>query len=80
MEILLDNRNGNVWDISEIVTDVSWKTVRIGAPGSLEFTLITNSLNQDKAFKIENGNIVRVKFKNHNVFLWVCILCQRRER
>ncbi|WP_067843588.1 XkdQ/YqbQ family protein [Amphibacillus sediminis] len=68
MEILLDNRNGKVWDISEIVTDATWKTGRNGSPSEFDFTLIKNGLNQDQAFKIENGNIVRFKYQGHHVF------------
>lgn len=68
IEILLDNKNGNVWDISNISSDISWKTTRIGKPGSLEFTLIRGGLNQEKAFQYNNGDIVRFKKDGANVF------------
>lgn len=68
MEILLDNKDGNVWDISEIVADVTWNTVRVGRPSRLEFTLIKNAIYQSKVFKYNNGDIVRVRFQNNNVF------------
>ncbi|EHQ92132.1 XkdQ/YqbQ family protein [Desulfosporosinus youngiae] len=61
LKILIDNKDGNVWDISQIVSDVTWKTSRIGKAGSLEFTLIKNALGQDAAFKYSNGDIVRVQ-------------------
>lgn len=71
LEILIDNRNGNVWDISEIVSEAKWKTSRVGKPGEFEFTLIKNGGNI-KDFKYENGNIVRVRYKHngtwHNIF------------
>lgn len=61
LKIIIDNKDGNMWDISEIVADVTWKTSRIGKAGSLEFTLIKNTLEQDAAFKYSNGDIVRVE-------------------
>lgn len=63
LEVLVDNKDGNVWDISELVSDLSWKTSRIGKAGSLDITYI-----KDKNFKANNGDVVRVKFKDHNVF------------
>lgn len=69
LEILLDNKNGKVWDISKIVTDLSWKTNRFGQPGSLEFTLIKGAVYyQPKDFQYQNGDIIRFRYKNHNVF------------
>lgn len=61
LNILIDNKDGNVWDITQIVVDVSWKTSRIGKAGSLDFTLIKNAPGQDKTFKYTNGDIVRVQ-------------------
>lgn len=68
LEILLDNKNGTVWDITNITTNISWKTSRIGKSGSLEFTLIKNGLYQDTNFQYQNGDIVTVKKNNQNVF------------
>ncbi|WP_129600481.1 XkdQ/YqbQ family protein [Anaerophilus nitritogenes] len=68
LEILLDNKNGNVWDISEIVTDISYKTYRIGKPSSLSFTLIKGAIYQDASFSYNNGDIIRMKYENQNVF------------
>lgn len=63
LEILLDNKDGNVWDISELVSSVSWKTVRIGQPSSLDVTLVKH-----KDLKIEPGAVIRVRSDNTNVF------------
>lgn len=63
LEVLLDNKDGNVWDISELVSLVSWKTVRIGQPGSLDITLVKH-----KDLKIEPGAVIRVRSDNTNVF------------
>ncbi|MGG4449658.1 XkdQ/YqbQ family protein [Brevibacillus porteri] len=67
-EVLIDNKDGNVWDISNIVTDITWKTNRIGSPGSLEFTLIKGAIYQDVSFKVKNGDIVRFRYNDQNVF------------
>lgn len=67
-EVLLDNKNGTVWDISNIVTGIKWKTTRIGSPGSLDFTLIKGSPFQDVTFQVNNGDIVRFRYNDHNVF------------
>lgn len=61
LKIVIDNKDGNVWDISSLVTALSWKTCRIGKAGSLDFTLIKNSPGQDKTFKYSNGDIVWVQ-------------------
>lgn len=68
LEVLIDNKNGNVWDISNIVSNVTWKTSRIGRAGSLDFTLIKNGIYQDPGFKYNNGDIVTVRKNNQNVF------------
>lgn len=63
LEFLLDNKNGNVWDISELVTDVTWKTSRIGKAGSLDFSLL-----KDADLTINTGDIVRVRLDDQKVF------------
>lgn len=69
LEMLLDNKNGKVWDISKIVTDITWKTNRFGQPGSLEFTLIKGAPHyQSKDFQYSNGDIIRFRYQDHNVF------------
>ncbi|MBW7458398.1 hypothetical protein ACFOLF_12000 [Paenibacillus sepulcri] len=67
-EVLLDDKLGTIWDIADIVTDITWKTSRIGKPGTLEFTLIKNSLWQDPKFLYKNGDIIRFRKENQNVF------------
>lgn len=68
IEVIIDNKNGNMWDISEIVTGIQWKTSRFGGAGSLDFTLIKNAIYQAKAFTYHNGDIVKVKKDGENVF------------
>ncbi|MGF7049166.1 hypothetical protein J2T13_003674 [Paenibacillus sp. DS2015] len=68
MEILIDNKDGNVWDVSDIVKDISYRTSRIGKASSLEFTLIEEGIYQNKKFKYQNGDIVRFKDGSENVF------------
>ncbi|WP_025026332.1 XkdQ/YqbQ family protein [Caldalkalibacillus mannanilyticus] len=69
LEIILDNKNGVMWDISDIVTSVTWKTSRIGRPGSLEFTLIKGSPFQRGKLEYGTGDVVRMRYKERNVFL-----------
>ncbi|MDQ0175978.1 XkdQ/YqbQ family protein [Bacillus chungangensis] len=68
MEILVDNKNGTVWNMTEVVSDLTWKTTRIGKAASIEFNYIDASIYQDPWFTIKNGDIVRVKYKGTNVF------------
>ncbi len=68
LEILVDNKNGRVWDVSEIAKDLTWTTIRVGRPASVEFTLINSGIYQDRAFMVNNGDIVRVRKGDSNVF------------
>lgn len=68
IHVKLNNREGNEWDISEIVTDLTLKTSRIGSPGTLTFTFIKGALYQSSQFKYQNGDIVRVRVDGVNVF------------
>ena len=68
LEILVDNKNGRVWDVSEIAKDLTWTTTRVGRPASVDFTLIGSGIYQDKALTVQNGDIVRVRKDDTNVF------------
>ncbi|WP_328802032.1 hypothetical protein T3H97_06380 [Paenibacillus sp. LX16] len=68
MEILLDNKNGRVWDVSQIVSDATWTTKRIGAASSFEFTMIKGGIYQDPSFVINNGDVIRVRDGDWNIF------------
>lgn len=63
LEILVDNKDGNVWDVSELDTEATWKTSRIGKASSLSFSLV-----QDKLFKMDNGDVVQAKKDNASFF------------
>ncbi|KPU45818.1 hypothetical protein OXPF_06070 [Oxobacter pfennigii] len=67
-ELIIDNKDGNMWDITNIVSDISWKTSRIGKAGSLDFTLIDDALAQNKDFKYNNGDVVKLKKDGINTF------------
>src|SRR5690606_31997410 len=62
LEILLDTKQGKVYDIGEITKDITWTTVRVGRPASFEFT------NINPGFTISPGNVVRVRKDNTSVF------------
>ncbi|WP_127531192.1 XkdQ/YqbQ family protein [Paenibacillus kobensis] len=68
LEILIDNKNGRVWDVSTIVTDVSWTTSRVGKPAALELSVVNGGLGQDSDFSIQNGDVIRVRLGDANVF------------
>ena len=63
LEILFDNRDGKIYDISDMATAVSWKTVRIGQPGSLDVSLVKH-----KDLRIDPGAVIRVRDGSNNVF------------
>ncbi|WP_442601740.1 XkdQ/YqbQ family protein [Paenibacillus sp. KN14-4R] len=68
LEVLIDNKDGQVWDISNIVSRVSWKTKRIGAVGSLDVTMIKGGLYEYASFKCNNGDIIKVRLGDANIF------------
>lgn len=75
LELLIDNKDGTVWDVGELVTDASWKTGRIGKPGNFTFNFV-----KDADFKINNGDVVRVKVNSDKVFYgYVFSISQGRE-
>ncbi|GIQ70771.1 hypothetical protein DUZ99_01965 [Xylanibacillus composti] len=68
LEIIIDNRDGNVWNVAEICSGLSWKTSRIGRAGSCEITLIKNAVFQEKNFNYNNGDILSVRHGQHKMF------------
>jgi len=68
LEVLIDNKNGRVWDVSEVAMGLTWTTTRVGRPASVDFTLIGSGVYQDQAFTVQNGDIVRVRKDDTNVF------------
>ncbi|MCD3211827.1 hypothetical protein G8T71_10715 [Clostridium botulinum C/D] len=63
IQLLLDNKNGNIFDISELVNEVTWKTKRKGKPSSLDVQLL-----KDSKININNGDVISFKVNNNNVF------------
>lgn len=63
INLIIDDKNGNVFDISELVEEVTWKTKRKGSPSSLDIKLL-----EDSNVKISNGNIISFKVNGTNVF------------
>lgn len=72
LAVKIINRQGGgadaEWDISEIVEGLSWKTSRTGKAGSVSFNLIKGSPFQASHFTYNNGDIVRVRVDDTNVF------------
>lgn len=74
LEILIDNRDGIVWDISELVSTVTWKTVRIGQPGSLDVTLVKH-----KELRVEPGAVIRVRDGERGIFYGYVFTIERSD-
>ncbi|MGO4181380.1 hypothetical protein AB4Z17_09380 [Paenibacillus sp. TAF43_2] len=68
LEILIDNRNGKVWNITSLVPSLTYKTKRIGAASSLDMTVLKGSPFQSASFEVNNGDVIRVRKDNINVF------------
>lgn len=63
IQLLLDNKNGNVFDISELISEVAWKTQRKGRASSLDIKML-----EDSQIAISNGDVISFKVDNNNVF------------
>ncbi|SDJ92830.1 XkdQ/YqbQ family protein [Paenibacillus naphthalenovorans] len=65
---VIDNLNGTLWDISELCSEVTWKTSRIGKPSVMDVTFIEDALYQSKDFTYHNGNVIRVEVDGQGFF------------
>lgn len=63
IQLLVDDKKGNVFDISELVSEITWKTKRKGKPSNLDIKLL-----KDKTISINNGDVVSFKVGNNKVF------------
>lgn len=63
IQLLIDDKLGNIFDISNLIEEVTWKTKRKDSPSSLDFTLL-----KDSEVNISNGDIVSFKVDKNNVF------------
>ena len=68
IELMIDRKNGSVWDLGQIVTDITWKTSRQAKPASLDINDVNDGLAQSKEFEVENGDIVRFRKDNKDLF------------
>ncbi|QUL54374.1 hypothetical protein KDC22_29405 [Paenibacillus tritici] len=68
MELIVINKEGKIWDVSGITTDISWKTTRTGKPATLELTLVDSGIYQHAKFRISNGDIVQFRKDGVDVF------------
>ena len=64
MRLMYENIKTNVaHDITSLVIDASWKTVRSGSPAQLDFTILAN-----EAVKIEHGGVVALRNDDKGLF------------
>jgi hypothetical protein len=68
LEIIIDNRDGVMWDISGIVSNVSYKSSRIGKASSTDLTFVRNGIYQEEAFTYNVGDVVRIRQDGVNLF------------
>ncbi|MCY7484767.1 hypothetical protein [Paenibacillus alvei] len=68
LEVLVDNRDGNAWDMSHLISSMTWSTARIGKPASISISFMKGAIFQDRSFTINNGDIVRVQEDGVPVF------------
>lgn len=65
LKVQWDNRDGRVWDVSELVTEASWQTARVGKAGSLEMTIVKKTSG---SFACQPGDIVSVTYRDRPMF------------
>ena len=63
IELLIDDKKGNIYDLSELTEEVTWKTKRKGSPSSLEISLL-----EDSQVTISNGDVISFKVNGNKVF------------
>lgn len=63
MEVLIDNKDGTVWDMP--VSEVEWKTSRIGKASTLDATLV---VEEPLKYPTNNGAIIRVMDGKQKIF------------
>ncbi|WP_434302660.1 XkdQ/YqbQ family protein [Clostridium botulinum] len=63
IQLLLDNKKGEIYDISELTSEVTWKTKRKDKPSSLDFEIL-----KDKQITINNGDVISFKVDGNPVF------------
>ncbi len=74
LQVITDNKQGGVFDISELVTGATWKTSRTGKPGSVDLTIL-----QDANYMINNGDIISLKWDEVPLFYGYVFAISRSE-
>lgn len=65
LKITVDNRNGTRWNLTSLVPELTWKTVRVGKAGVCDFRVVRNrSIHPSEQFPINCGDVVQVWFKD----------------
>lgn len=59
-----------MWDISQIVSSVTWKTSLIGKPSSVDLTFIKGGIYQDQSFTVNPGDVIRIRSVEPNADLF----------
>lgn len=68
LETVIDNRNGVLWDVSQLVPELSWKTSRIGKPGQVDMTLVRGPSYQQQV-EVSPGDVIRIRLDGQKFFM-----------
>lgn len=67
-EVIVDNRNGVLWDITQLVAEASWRTSRVGKAGVLDLSIVRGPAYQEQLV-VNNGDVVRVRMDGDLLFV-----------
>jgi prophage tail gpP-like protein len=80
-EVIIDNRDGTMWNVSQLVSEASWKTSRIGKAGQLQLTVVRNPLHNQQQLIVNPGDVVRVRVNGEKLFYgYVFVIEETHER
>ncbi|GBF75764.1 hypothetical protein PA598K_04195 [Paenibacillus sp. 598K] len=65
----IDNRSGTRWDVTSLVPELNWKTMRVGKAGVCDFRIVrTRSLQASEQFPVNCGDTVQVWYEENCFF------------
>lgn len=67
-KVILDKKDGNLWDITKLVSKATLKFKRVGSCGTLKLNLQNGDVFQSTEFNIEEGDAITLQTENYNMF------------
>ena len=68
-KIILDKKDGNLFDITTITSKANLSLKRTGSCGSLQLELVKGDMFHQNQFEFENGDVISLAINNVGVFL-----------